>query len=159
MNWEPVVAVKNFLWNKRKGTKEEPLLSYFDKILFVFISNAIQTKPSCWAPTQLTQFRFFALLPPPLLLLAWGFGAEDPPPRNLDSISETSGISPPSFGNCRFSISFLVSGSLMILGNTSSRSRGRIIMRTIGENRKSVIFHCSRCWKYLKVVRAFSFSG
>lgn len=158
MNWEPLDAVKNFLWNKRKGTKEKPLLSYFDKILFVFIFNAIQTKPSCWAPTQFAQFLFFALLPPPLLL-ACGFGGADPPPRNFDSISDISGMSPPSFGNCRFSISFLVSGSLMILGNSSSRRRGSIIMRTIGEKRKSVIFHCSRCWKYLNVVRAFNFSG
>lgn len=106
------------------------------------------------------QFRFLALPPPPLpALLVDGFGADDPPPRNLLIISLMSGISPPSFGSCRFSISFLVSGSLMIFGSSTRRIKGRIIMRTIGEKRKSVIFHCSRCWKYLKVVSAFSFSG
>lgn len=103
------------------------------------------------------QFLFLVLLP--LLELAEGFGAGVPPPRNFDSISLMSGNSPPSLGNWMFSISFLVSGSLIIFGSKTRRIKGRIIMRIIGENRKSVTFHCSRCWKYLNVVRAFNFNG
>lgn len=122
-------------------------------LYFLKIFDFIQTYSYIVLKNNLVQFLFLAFL---ASAPVEGFGV--PPPRNFEIISLMS-MSPPSLGNCRFSISFLVSGSFMIFGKRTSRIRGKIIIKTIGEKRKSVTFHCSRVWKYLKVVTAFNFNG
>ena len=82
-------------------------------------------------------------------LLFW-FWDGVPPPRKLVNISDMSGSWDWTFiFACISSISFLVSGSCIILGSTVINSSGITIIITMGLNRTSVTFHSSLFSKYL----------
>lgn len=87
---------------------------------------------------------------PRLLVVGLDLTGFFPPEKKLVIISDMSGMF--GFWLSTFiccCISFRVSGSaaFIIFGSTMIRSRGSTMVSTIGLKRKSVMRHCSLCWK------------